>query len=329
MSSTKKVVIIFTSIFVVSIIGIGITLGIFFGNGNHISNVNDIFGAGSYNVDESSNLDLNGITAIRVDCASAHINLVESNEPKAALKGTIISPFEQKNRLTVTKQGSTLNVKVEQNFFMFCLFCDVNLTVYLPKDSNLNASVYCSSGDIDITGLQFDNLVVSRSSGNFKIENCIAASLDSDASSGDTYITSSSLGSIDTLCHSGNTTISDTTGTMRVRATSGNIDIKGAEGSLDVGCTSGDVSIDMAGASIPPVTVDVTSGNMRFFVARDAAFDLAANVTSGDITSDINVTISGTLPHTFVGENVSGICNGGGEMVKLSATSGDISIIGK
>lgn len=329
MSTTKKVVIIFTCIFAASVICIGIVLGIFFGRGNDLTNFNNIFGTGNFNVDESAALDLGGITGVRVECASADIHVVQSDEPKVTLKGVVISPAQPKQRLNVSEQDGILYINVQQDFFFFSLYCDIDLTVYLPEDSGLDASIICSSGNIDMSGMKFGDLAVSRSSGSLKIENCTASSLDDDASSGDTYIASSAFGSIDTLCFSGATTIIDTAGSMKVNATSGSVDIKGASGALDIGCTSGDVSIDIAPGAVPPVTATMTSGDLKFIVQKDAAFDLAANVTSGDITSDIDITISGTLPDTFVGDSVSGSCNGGGEKVSLSSTSGDISIIGK
>lgn len=327
MSSTKKIVIIFTCIFAAAVIGVGIIAAVLFRNG--IGDISNAVGAGNMNISENSPLDLAGITDLRVDCAAANIHFVESDEAGVTLEGTVLSPVQQQRHLNVSKDGGTLHVRVEQSFFSFCLYSDVDLTVYLPKENGLDVSVYCSSGNIDMTGMRFGNLVVSRSSGNLKIDGCAAASLDSDASSGDTYISASALGSIDTLCHSGNTTISGTSGTMTVRSTSGIVSITGASGALDVGCTSGDVSIDMAGSDIPAVKANVTSGNIRFSVPRDAAFDLVANVTSGDITSDIGVTVSGSLPGSIAGDSITGECNGGGETVSLTVTSGVISVTGK
>jgi lia operon protein LiaG len=327
MSRTKKLVIIFSCIFAVAAIGASITLGIFYGSGN--SDFGAIFGGSNVNISEKEDLDMSGVKALWVECASADIHFVEADKSSVTLNGIVLSPLQQKPHLTVSKQGETLNIKVEQDIFTFSLYSNLKLTVYLPGDNSLDAKVVCSSGDIDMSGMQFGDLTVSRSSGNLKIENCKAVMLDSDASTGDTFITSSSISSIDTFCHSGNTTIKNTAGSVKVRSTSGDIDVVGAEGAIDIGCTTGDISLDMAGRNIGPVTVNMTSGDLRFFVPKDAAFDLKANVTSGDITSDLPVTVSGALPDSFVGESISGSCNGGGKMVSLSSTAGDISIIGK
>ncbi len=327
MSRTKKLVIIFSCIFAVAALGVGITLGILYGSGN--SDFGTIFGGSNVNISENGDLDMSGVKTLWVECASADIHFVEADKASVTLNGTVISPIPQKPHLTVSKQGETLNIKVERDIFTLSLYSSLKLTVYLPGDNILDAKIVCSSGNIDMSGMQFGDLAVSRSSGNLKIEDCKAVMLDSDASSGDTFIASSSIGSIDTFCHSGNTTIKDASGSVKVRATSGDIDVGGAEGAIDIGCTSGDVSLDMAGRNIGPVTVNMTSANLRFFVPKDAAFDLKANATSGDITSDLPVTVSGTLPDSFVGESISGSCNGGGKAVSLSSTSGDISIIGK
>lgn len=328
MSSTKKVVIIFGCIFLVCVIGIAVTLGVFFGNGNN-NGFSSIFNGHKFEINENSSLDLAGTDAIKIEAASSDIHFVASDEARVELKGMVIPENEQKNYLSVTERDGTLLISVKNNEFLFSLFSDFDLTVYLPADNMLDAEVNCTSGNIDMLGMHFGNVELWRTSGNASIGDCTAETFTSDTTSGDTVIKSSALGTTKLTCRSGNTNISDTTGSVYVRATSGNIDITGAAETLDVGCTSGDVTLDMASGTIPAISAGLTSGNIRIYMPSGAAFDLNARTTSGNITSDLSIAQSGNLNQSYSGEDVSGTCNGGGSLVSLTVTSGNISIIAK
>lgn len=334
MSSTKKVIIIFSGIFLASVIGMAITLGIIFGSGGFKS-FGDIFQGYKFGVNESSgSIDLAGVSAVRIEVTSCDIHIVPSDVAKVELKGTVI-PGKQEKYLKVSEQDGTLLIDVEDNswslFNIFNVFMDLDLTVYLPAGNMLDVTVYCTSGNIDMTGMKLSGVELRRTSGNTDIRDCSAESFLSDATSGDTKITSSELGSMKLSCRSGNMTVNGTTGSIYARATSGNINIADADGALDVGCTSGDVSLDVADAAgaMQTITAGLTSGNIRIYLPMGAAFDLEARTTSGNITSDLGIAVSGSISKSFSGENISGTCNGGGPLVNVSVTSGNISIIGK
>lgn len=328
MSKTKKVVIVFSCIFLVSLIGIGVTLGAFFAGGKGINELADIFGGESFKVHESSDLDLEGVKAVRIDCASSDIHIVESGNAKAVLEGVVVSPGREQQYLSVVKKDDTVYISIEYDRFFFSIFTGFDLTVYLPGTA-LDADIRCSSGDIDAKGLSFGNLKISRSSGDLELKGCTARMLDCGASSGDTEITSCAFDSSSFVCQSGDTSISGTAGAIKAHSTSGNIEIEGAAGAVDVECTSGDVQVDLVNSKLEPVTVGVTSGNVRIYVPFDAAFDLAAKTISGEIKSDIDISVSGSSLQSFIGEEITGKCNGGGAQMTLSMTSGDIQIIGK
>ncbi len=226
------------------------------------------------------------------------------------------------------EEGGTLFIKIQHNTF-FNVYTKLDLTVYLPKDNMLDAKIDCTSADIDIKDMNFGDLKVMRTSGELSITGCTAASFETDASSGDTRIESSALGSMRLTCRSGDISVSATSGPIYVRATSGNIVLYDVGEAVDLGCTSGEVLIDVATSKVPPITAGLTSGDIRIFMPADAAFDFSAGTTSGDISSDIGISVSGSSLQKFVGEEITGTCNGGGEPVSVSVTSGDISIIAK
>ncbi len=329
MSSTKKIIIVFSCILFVSLIGMGITLAVYFNTGNNVNEFGNIFGGGRFEVKESADFDLSGINAVEINCTSADVHIVESDKPGVRLEGVVVAPNPQREYLQVEKRDGTVYIKVDYKGSFLNIFTGFNLTVYMPSDNMLDLSVDCKSGDIDTAGMRFNNLTVSRTSGDVKIENCSAKMFDCGAASGNTIISACDFESSNIVSMSGDTRISGTTGSIRVRSTSGQINIEGAKGALDIGCTSGDISIAMADGEMHPVTAGLTSGNIRLYVPRTAAFNLEARTTSGNLTSDLDIAVSGKLSGSFIQKQLSGTVNGGGPAVTVTVTSGDISIIGK
>ena len=322
MSKTKKVVIVFSCILLACIIGAGITLGVYISAGNSISDFACVFGLYRLSVDEEEQLDLDGISQISIECASADIHIAEADKAKVMLKGTVISPEQQQAYLKVSENDGTLGIKIEYDSFLFNI-SDFDLTVYLPADGTIDASVDCTSGNIYVAGMHFKNMSVSGTSGNMQITDCTAQSAEFETTSGDTTVDSCSFENADFTCKSGNTTIRETSGALKLRTTSGDINISEADGALDIGCTSGNITADMA--DISPVTAAVTSGNIKLYVSRDASFDITAAATSGSVTCDLDMTFFGSYER----DSLAGTHGGGGDLINLTAVSGDISIIGK
>ncbi len=309
MKKTTKVVLITTAVLLVCVVGAVIIIGGYL-NGRGFEHFQEIFGD-EINVDESSALDLDGITEIRVDCASADIHILQSEDAVAMLKGTVRSSKEQEKYLDAYRVGSTLYIKIgyESPFFIF--YNEFDLTVYLPENDKLDMNVRCTSGDIDITGMKLSELVLSGSSGDLNVYGCQADALRCESSSGDTVIETSVFGDIN------------------IDSTTGDIAISGTSGSIRVKSTSGSVSIDMAQHSIDPITVNTSRGQIQLYLFSDTAFDLKAKVTSGRISCDLDIEGSDSSSEKFDEDNFSGTYNGGRVLVDLKTSTGDISILEK
>lgn len=329
MSKMTKTVLIITAILIACLIGAGIVLGITARDANgqwHFSNMID---GEKFEIDEAQGFDLTGVSAMRVDCTSGNIKFVVSDETKVTLTGVVITRGQQDEYLSVYEQDGTLYVEVEFEDQWFNIHTDMKLTIYLPSDNNLDLSVDSTSGNINMADMRFGDIRIKKTSGDAMIDGCTAKTMEYDSSSGNTNISGSRFGSMDIVSTSGDIEISKTPGDITIRSTSGNVGIMDADGTLDIGSTSGDVTIDMASADIAPVTVGITSGNLRLYMYENTAFDFDAKTTSGNISSDIEIAISGKLGKSFVGDNVSGSANGGGALVRLNTTSGNIRITEK
>ena len=328
MSSTKKVVIIFSAIALVCIIGTGIVLGIFFGSGNDLSSFFNIFEGSKIEVNESETLVLDDVSELVVDCTAGDITVIEADDARVELTGMIVGRQDNEKYLEVSKQDGTLTVRFDvETGFGNLFFADMQMKVYLPKEQMLDLQLISTSGNIQMKDLAFGDVSVSQTSGDVDIGNCCGTIMDMEITSGNTQITGAAFDEIQVISTSGNVDIEDTSANLTVGVTSGNINITNVSGELDAETTSGNITVDAAQADFGEMDIGATSGNVKLYLDEDAAFDLRANTISGKVQTEFDILVSGSDGLTDT--NVSGACNGGGPLIDIEATSGNISVIQK
>ena len=329
MSKTKKTVIVFSILAAMCIIGTCIVVGIFFSNGNDFSSFLNIFGANRIKISEKEDLDLNGVTGISVNCSSADITIEQSKKAYVTLIGEVIAPDEQRQYLNIFEENGTIYIEADQGTLFFGLYSEIKMVIYLPENSGLDMQIVNQSGHLDIRNQQLGDISAICTSGSLTIESCTGETMKTEVTSGQTQINKADFQSIHTVCRSGDINIADTSADLFVQDTSGNINIKDAAGRLGVSLTSGSAVIDLNQQKIMPIDIDITSGNVQFYLNPDASFNLAAGVTSGWINTDFTVSVSGEKLSSFSGQNISGTCNGGGENINITVVSGNIDISAK
>lgn len=328
MSNTKKVVLILTAVFLACMIVVAIIIGITFKN-NESMNWQLLFGGSKSNIDERETFSLDGITSLDVDCTSGDVFIIESDEMKAELTGTIISSEHKDKYLSVYEQNGTLHIDVDTKYMFWTIHSNLNLKIYMPSDRKLDLKIDSTSGNIEMADFEFGDIDIIKTSGDAKIIGCNADSFHYESSSGNTNIASSDLKDVNIGSTSGDVHLDSVKGDIKVRSTSGRVNIEEANGALDIGSTSGNVTLDLATNKIEPITVGITSGDLTIRMFGDTGFDFEAQTTSGDITSDIDIMISGKLGKSFSGDKVSGQANGGGARITANTTSGNVRIIKK
>ncbi len=329
MSNTKKVVLIVTGVLLVCLIGAGIVVGVFYAqanrDGNHVSNFFGLFSGSRVTVDETHELDLNGVSTLTVDCASGNVTVKPGDEAKVEMTGSLWTPEQKDEYLRVTNEAGKLSVKldIDSTFFNWV---DIDIVVTIPEDSGLNLGVSAASADTVVQQLALGNVSVACASGKVQISDVTGGALDIGTASGAVRIENSEFASVRSTCQSGDIDIRDTKAPATVHCTSGRINITDVTGALDISNTSGGVTVDLSQKDIEPIKVNITSGTLNVYLNGEAAFDLYASTTSGGIQCDFDRLVSGNAQGGIVGDKVSGECNGGGASVTLETVSGSINI---
>jgi putative adhesin len=192
----------------------------------------------------------------------------------------------------------------------------IDYEIWLPRESNLKAN--SGSGDVNVENLK-SMLTVSTGSGNVKV-NHNEGDVHANTGSGDVVLDGIG-GNVNGETGSGNVTLAmNGNGTARLGTGSGDISAKGVRGGLRAHTGSGNVTAD--GDVTSDWQVETGSGDVRVSFPQNAKFELNAETGSGDLNIGREVLMSGNLNK----HHVRGKVNGGGPLVQLQTSSGNIDL---
>jgi DUF4097 and DUF4098 domain-containing protein YvlB len=156
------------------------------------------------------------------------------------------------------------------------------------------------SGDIELNNIGGD-VEVHTGSGDI-IAMGIAGAFDAHTGSGDVELDSA------------------TSGDVEISTGSGDIDAEGVRGGLRMSTGSGDIAVN--GEATGDWRLTASSGRITIRLPSDAAFDLEAETSSGDIDIDHPLTTQGSIRRN----RLRGQVRGGGVRIELKTSSGSIRI---
>jgi len=215
----------------------------------------------------------------------------------------------------IRQSGNTLNIDYVS---VHNISIDFDITV--PADTKLTTRT--GSGDQTIEGLttaadlesgsgdmrlhdMAGGLRIHTGSGNIEARD-VEGQFSAEAGSGDIRMDAKGQG--DVQAHTG----------------SGNVTLRGVNGALHVQTGSGDVNID--GTQAGNWELRTGSGDVEIRLPSDAAFDLDASTSSGDLNVDhpVTMTVQGRVERAR--HNISGKVRGGGPQLIAHTSSGDLHI---
>jgi hypothetical protein len=209
----------------------------------------------------------------------------------------------------------------------------VSYAITVPSGTRLKAN--SGSGDVTI-GAVAGPVNAATGSGNIHIGR-IAEDVETHAGSGDIEIEGAKSltaetgsgtiraiavrGAVSVRSGSGDISVAqEAAGNANLGTGSGDVTLTGARGPVRVGTGSGDVLVE--GASVAAWDVSASSGNVRLKIPPRSAFDVEAHTGSGNIDSTLPLAVTGRQSK----RELRGTVGGGGPLVRVSTSSGDIEI---
>jgi len=195
----------------------------------------------------------------------------------------------------------------------------VDFTVTVPAAYNVD--LHTSGGDITVGDL--NGKAYLRTSGGDLMLGKISGDIDGGTSGGNVRL-EEGLAVVKLGTSGGDIRVGRAVGATDLGTSGGNIDIKSVENTLRAATSGGDVSAGIAGPLKGDCKLSTSGGRVRVTVDKAAAFDLDASTSGGDVDAS-GVTI--TIERGGSGRSrLSGKVNGGGPLLKLRSSGGDVIV---
>jgi len=255
-------------------------------------------------------------------------------------------------------------LKIETEYPVFSWFQRprVNYELWVPEGATLR--ITASSGNINVEGQRSD-VRANASSGNIELADIWGAidagtssgSIRAEDSKGDIIARSSSggirilgveategeLNDIRVHATSGRIVLKNIEANIDAETSSGNISIDNSQGNISASCSSGGINIVEAQGAVESLrtssgkiyveleevdedasemSFQSSSGDISLFLPADIDAEVDIRTTSGRISTDFRIAVEGTLEKN----ELQGTIGAGGTLIRLRATSGDVSL---
>jgi DUF4097 and DUF4098 domain-containing protein YvlB len=262
---------------------------------------------------------------IRVDPSSDGVVKVVAKEHIHADDDAEADELLKKVDLTIEQHGNDVVATAESksnSVFHSGWSHGVQIDFVVTVPSNASVDLKTSGGDI-IVGDLMGNVRARTSGGAVKLGK-MGGDIDASSSGGDVEL-AEGRGTVKLSTSGGNVSAGHLVGVSNLRTSGGDINVDSVESTLDADTSGGNVRAGFEGALKGNCTLSTSGGEVKATVGKSVGFHLDAKTSGGDVNA-AGVTI--TIDHGGMGKStLSGDVNGGGPVLKLRTSGGDIDVI--
>lgn len=195
----------------------------------------------------------------------------------------------------------------------------VDFVVTVPSQASVDLKT--SGGDIVVGDL--DGAVLAHTSGGEIVLGKVGGAIDASTSGGSVRL-DEGRGAVRLSTSGGNISAGRVAGPADLRTSGGDIRIDAAENTLAAHTSGGDVRAVFSGPLKGDCSLSTSGGEVRATVGQAAGFQLDASTSGGEVNA-AGITI--TIDRGGLGKStLSGSVNGGGPLLKLHSSGGDIVV---
>ena len=226
---------------------------------------------------------------------------------------------EEKLDLSIEQDGNTVRVLAKKKGSFFNWFgsnISVRIEVRVPK--NQNTHVETSGGDIyeaNINGV----FKLDTSGGDITLKNT-NGKLKAETSGGDINL-STHNGEMFLSTSGGDIDCKETNGDLKAETSGGDIKLYTADGKIKAETSGGDIIIDYTGVN-KGIDAETSGGDIHVKLPSNLKAKVHLETTGGDITNNFNNAKTMRVARSEMDAEF----NGGGEMLKLETTGGDVVV---
>jgi DUF4097 and DUF4098 domain-containing protein YvlB len=261
-----------------------------------------------------------GKLALQTDAGSVLVKGGSSGEVQilAELRGAKaeVEGFE----ISATQTAETIEVRGDarrsSKFSLFRRDVNVKYVVTVPPEYNLR--IRTAGGDIEINRSKGD--VEAETSGGDVRVNGVEGHITVKTSGGDIHA-EKVAGYLRARTSGGDIAMRTLSAEVDVSTSGGDIRLAGVEGKVSAATSGGDIALKMIDAR-KGVRAETSGGSITLSIPPSTAAEIDASTSGGDVRCTIPVTTAGKLEES----RLRGTMNGGGSLILLRTTGGDVTI---
>jgi len=262
---------------------------------------------------------------IRVETSNGAVVKVVAKEQIKASSESEADELLKKLTLDIEQDsgGVTATAKYEQRLpgFNWGSWPPVQVSFVVTVPANYNVSVKTSGGNVSVGDLS--GKVYARTSGGNISLGKISGDVDANTSGGDVRL-EEGLAEVKLGTSGGNISVDRAVGVSDLDTSGGDIKIGVVENTLHASTSGGNVSAGLVGPLKGDCVLSTSGGRVRATVDKGVAFDLDASTSGGEVEA-AGLTI--TIEKGGSGRSrLAGKVNGGGPLLRLRSSGGDIVI---
>jgi len=261
---------------------------------------------------------------IRVMPSSDSVIKVVAKEHIRASTEAEADALLQKLDLVIEQHGNDVTATAsykEGSGFHFGGWPPVQVDFLVTVPSRTSVELKTSGGDVAVGDL--DGAVRARTSGGEIELGKIGADIDASTSGGNVRL-DEGRAVVKLSTSGGNISAGRVAGPADLRTSGGDIRIDSVEGTLSAHTSGGDVKAVFAGPLKGDCSLSTSGGEVKATVGHGVGFQLDAATSGGDVNA-AGLTI--TIDRGGQGKSsLSGAVNGGGPLLKLRSSGGDIVV---
>ena len=262
---------------------------------------------------------------IRVSPSSDNVVKVTARERIRANSESEADDLLKDLTLRIEQSGNevTASAKYERQSvgFHFGSWPPVNVDFIVSVPASFSADVHTSGGGITIGDL--NGKVNARTSGGGIKLGKLGGEVDARTSGGGVSL-EESVGAATLHTSGGSITVGRVSGPAELSTSGGGIKIDSVQGAVQAHTSGGSVRAGIAGPLKDDCVLSTSGGSVKVNVDKAAAFNLDASTSGGDVDAE-GITITMTKSNRSRSK-LAGNVNGGGPLLKLRSSGGDIVV---
>ncbi len=272
---------------------------------------------GNKTIDKTFSVQQDGKLIVDADEGNITISGTDDSEVSVHILARGSDERLQKFDVKLDQDGDVVRILNRQSHTHFHFFenNDLNVDFEIKIPHTFNLDLRTAGGNISIR--QVKGKIVGETSGGDIDLSSLEGDLKMNTSGGNVNLTKSS-GDFDLETSGGNMFAETITGSIHMETSGGNIDVRDSDGKLVASTSGGDIKVSMKDNK--GIDLSTSGGSVTVKLPSTAHGDVNAETSGGDVST--NLPFSGKIKDG----KMKGKINGGGELIKLETSGGDIVI---